>query len=641
MADLAAILKDPNYVNANPATKQAIFDKFAPQDPNFANANSETQLAIRSKFGLTPVDSGIPEGRSGVSQIPTEAGANLTPTGSEPVSMRDRIMGVIETPAALAGGLAGGIAAPIAGMYGQLSSPAPQGSPAAMAAGEAMAAKARAQFYQPRTETAKQILGAVGGAMEGLPPTLGGVGTSLNALVAPTVQQAGAMVRPAVSQAVAPVRNALTRKQPDMVGMGAASTAEDLMRQQRLEQFGIRATAGERERNLQKQQFESEVQRGAVTGISEDAKVALSEQMRRFEAGKRQDIVRNFERMTAETGAEVADPTQLRAVGKIVDKALNDEYTKKFDAYKALYAKADSAGETLQPVSYQNLLDYINTKTPTARGKLDPILDSVAESLAMNDPSKTGTITVRALEDIYQQIGKVKGSPSAPEMKQLITQMGEGAGGELYQAARASRKQLAKEFEDVSRVDKLLGTKAGYADRRVALDDVFKHVVLDGSLEEMRTVTTLLKKAGPEGRKAYAELQGQTIQQMKEMLTKGDQMSFKNLNTLINQLDNEGKLDYMYGKAGRDQILDLRDAIKDVVVKEPGAVNYPNTAGVVLRGLEILQKSPIKIPGTQTAAEFARTRQVKKQVEKSLEQPNQLAPPQNRIQLNNMMTGRP
>ena len=141
MADLAAILKDPNYVNANPATKQAIFDKFAQQDPNFANANLETQLAIRSKFGLTPIEGGISSGRA-VSQIPTEPGANLAPTAAAPVSMRDRIMGVIETPAALAGGLAGGIVAPIAGIYGQLSSPAPQGSPAAMAA------SSRAHSYQ-------------------------------------------------------------------------------------------------------------------------------------------------------------------------------------------------------------------------------------------------------------------------------------------------------------------------------------------------------------------------------------------------------------------------------------------------------------------------------------------------------------
>jgi hypothetical protein len=242
----------------------------------------------------------------------------------------------------------------------------------------------------------------------------------------------------------------------------------------------------------------------------------------------------------------------------------------------------------------------------------------------MNDPGKTGAITVRALEDIYQQIGKVQNSANAKELKQIITDMGEGAGGELYQAARSARRQLAKEFEDVNRVNKLLGTKAGYVDRRVALDDVFKHVVLDGSLEEMRTVTTLLKKSGPEGRQAYAELKGQTIQQMKDMLTKGDQMSFKNLNTLVTQLDSEDKLAYMFGKAGRDQILDLRDAIKDVVVKQPGAVNYSNTSGAVLRGLEALQS--LRFPGAGAAAEAARTRQVSKQVKKSLEQPNQLAP---------------
>jgi hypothetical protein len=187
---------------------------------------------------------------------------------------------------------------------------------------------------------------------------------------------------------------------------------------------------------------------------------------------------------------------------------------------------------------------------------------------------------------------------------------------------------LAKEFEDVSRVDKLLGTKAGYADRQVALDDVFKYVVLDGSLEEMRTVTKLLKKGGKEGEKAYAELQGQTIQHMKDMLTKTDQPSFRNLNTLINQLDTEDKLVYMFGKKGRNEIMDLRDAIKDVLVKEPGAVNYSNTAGAVLRGLEALQNLPVKIPGTQTAAEFARGMQYKKQLKESLEQPNQLAPKQ-------------
>jgi hypothetical protein len=559
-------------------------------------------------------------------------GAEKVVTGkaTPEVSMQDRIMGTIETPFAAVAGLASGIAAPVAGVVGSMIK-GQYGTPEGLQTAEQIAQATREQFYQPRTQTSRQILGTVSDFLApvtgGLPATLGSTGATINALAPAAMVQAGAAARPVINQMAAPVRNVLTsQQQPAMVGMGAASTAEDLLRQQRLAQFGIRATEGERTKNLAQQQFESEVQRGVLTGIPEETKTKLSEQVRNFKAGQKQDIVNNFERMTNEVGAEVADPTQVRRVGQIVDKALNDEYTKKFDAYKALYKQADTAGETLQQVPYQSLLDYINSKTPTARSKLDPILDSVAESLRMNDPSNTGTISIRALEDIYQQIGQVQGSANAGKLKQIITDIGEGAGGAMYQAARAARKQLAKEFEDVSRVDKLLTTKAGYADRRVALDDVFKHIVLDGSLEEMRTVTSLLKKSGAEGRQAYAELKGQTLQQMKDLLTKGDQLSFKNLNTMITQLDSEDKLAYMFGKTGRDQILDLRDAIKDVVVKEPGAVNYSNTSGAMLRGLEALQS--LRIPGANTAATMARTRQVTKRVEKALEQPNQLAPSQ-------------
>ena len=560
--------------------------------------------------------------------IPDNA-SMITLPKTEP-SMQDRVMGIIETPAIIAGNVGRAIATPVAKMFGEAQ--AGYGTPQGRAAGEQAARTVAGQFYQPRTETGQEIVQTVGNVLGAVPPTpLSSAGTALSTLAGPAANQLRSVVVPATRKAVAPAANALAKvvqreQAPAMQGMGAAETSEQLMREERLQRLGIPATAGERTKSLAQQQFESDVARGAISGIGEEEKTKLAERMRNFKVNQKQAITNNFERMTQEVGAEVADPTQLRQVGRVVDKALNDAYTKKYENYKSLYKQADESGETLQPVSYQPLLDLINSKTPTMRQKLDPILDSVAESLAMNDPDKTGSITVRALEDIYQQINQVKDSPNASKLKSTITQMGEGAGGELYQAARSARAQLAKEFEDVSRVDKLLGTKAGYKDRRVALDDVFKHVVLDGSLEEMRTVTQLLKKAGPEGRQAYAELQGQTIQHMKELLTKGDQLSFRNLNTIVNQLDSEDKLAYMFGKTGRDQIMDLRDAIKDVVVKEPGAVNYPNTAGAVLRGLETLDKLPIKVPLAKTAAEFARTRQVKGQVEEALKQPNKLAP---------------
>ena len=56
MANLLEILNDPNYVNANLETKNAIFQKYAPSDENYSKANSSTQSAIKEKFGIGGLD---------------------------------------------------------------------------------------------------------------------------------------------------------------------------------------------------------------------------------------------------------------------------------------------------------------------------------------------------------------------------------------------------------------------------------------------------------------------------------------------------------------------------------------------------------------------------------------------------------
>jgi Ca2+-binding EF-hand superfamily protein len=540
------------------------------------------------------------------------------------VSLRDRIMGLVETPAIIAGNVASAVATPIAGMFGEAYGG--YGTPQGKEMGQKAAQATSQQFYQPRTETGPQITKAIGDFLGAVPPTpLTSAGTALSTLTPAAINQ----LSPVVRQAVAPAKNMLTstftRQQPTMQGMGAATTAEDLMREERLQRMNLPTTVGERTKSLPQQQFEADIERGAIPGVSQAKKEELIKQMTKFREQQKQAISQKFESMTSQTGAEVADISQMRQVGTIVNKAVVDAYEKKFNAYKQAYAKADTAGETLQEVPYQEIVDFVNQKTPTMRQKLDPILESVVESLKMNDPTGKGTISIRALEDVYQEVGKIKGSPNAKELKKLIDEATDNAGGDLYRAARSQRRQLAKEFENVGRVDKLLGTKVGYVDRQVAYEDIFKHVVLDGSLEEMRTVTSLLKKAGPEGRQAYAELQGQTIQHLKDLLTKGDQMSFKNFNTMVKQLDYDDKLVYMFGKQGRDQIVDLRDSLKDILVKQPGAVNYPNTGGAVLRGLEGLEA--IKIPLAKDAAQFERGRQTTKRLEEALKQPNQLTAP--------------
>jgi hypothetical protein len=50
---LEQLLGNPDYENANIATKNAIFEKFAKDDPNFAAANEATKEAIRDRFGIS------------------------------------------------------------------------------------------------------------------------------------------------------------------------------------------------------------------------------------------------------------------------------------------------------------------------------------------------------------------------------------------------------------------------------------------------------------------------------------------------------------------------------------------------------------------------------------------------------------
>jgi hypothetical protein len=56
MPTLQEILQDQNYVNANPATKKAIFDRWSASDTNYTGANPATKQAIRSRFGVGEVE---------------------------------------------------------------------------------------------------------------------------------------------------------------------------------------------------------------------------------------------------------------------------------------------------------------------------------------------------------------------------------------------------------------------------------------------------------------------------------------------------------------------------------------------------------------------------------------------------------
>ena len=111
MSNLASILTDPNYVNANEATKRAIFDKFSAQDTNFTNANPATQEAIRVKFGVAAAPAPVQP-----DAIPAPR-QELTQGQRVYQAVRPYVAPLVEAGGAIAGGLVGTPMGP-AGMVG-------------------------------------------------------------------------------------------------------------------------------------------------------------------------------------------------------------------------------------------------------------------------------------------------------------------------------------------------------------------------------------------------------------------------------------------------------------------------------------------------------------------------------------------
>ena len=185
----------------------------------------------------------------GVASAQIPGAENVTSLPPKPVSMQDRVMGLIETPAIMAGQVGRMVATPFAQMIGEAYGG--YGTPQGKEMGQKAAQVTSQQFYQPRTETGPDIVNQIGKALAVLPPTLGSTGTTLNALTPAAVSQTRAMVTPVATSTQQRMAALLQPQKPQMVGMGAASTNPALMRQERALRQDIPLTKGEQFRSQQ------------------------------------------------------------------------------------------------------------------------------------------------------------------------------------------------------------------------------------------------------------------------------------------------------------------------------------------------------------------------------------------------------
>jgi hypothetical protein len=207
-----------------------------------------------------------------------------------------------------------------------------------------------------------------------------------------------------------------------------------------------------------------------------------------------------------------------------------------------------------------------------------------------------------------------------------------GIGGDLYQTARQLRAKYGTEFENVGITKRLLSTKPGTDERTIAFEDVFKKVIIDSPIEEVNKLRSTLLKAGPKGKQAWTDMKAKLIDHIRERAVSPSQtdergqplISVDKLARTVKSLDDQGKLESLYGKRQAQQIRDLVEIAQVVYTAPPGSVNYSNTASAVMVALDQLATFGITgVPAPvvsvlREASNYMKNRAIQKRVQEAL-----------------------
>jgi len=402
----------------------------------------------------------------------------------------------------------------------------------------------------------------------------------------------------------------------------------------------IELTKGQAERSFEQQRFEREMAK----------EPSLGEPLRNRFAQQNEDIMKNFDSWVDQTGAEAPS---LRAVGATVDQALVKKADRDKSAIRVAYKEADKAGELADPVQLDSLVEHLNDSAPDVATA--PLLD-VARKRALQLGIATegadgqlvaAPVTLKTAETMRQAIGRATDYEAtnirqSSIIKGLIDSGTENAGGDLYRAARRLRENYAKQYEEHAVISKILNNKRGTSDRQVALEDIWNHSILKQSMDSVRHVRRVLQTGGEEGKQAWRELQGQTINWIKDEATKNVAtdtrgnpiVSPDKLNKAIRTLDADGKLDFLFGKRGAQQLRDINDLSKVVLTSPPGTVNTSNTASVLLAALTEAGATgaftgiPVPVLSSlRLISKQVKNRQIQKRIEQALSARTHTKPP--------------
>ena len=528
-----------------------------------------------------------------------EMGQLIEPQPPREIPWQEEVVGGVETGMTLVTGATTGALGQLAGTLQQLSREIISGNYGTMESAKRVQAEAeemgKRHTYIPRTEAGRRNLETIGEVVEPL-VALTPASQQLAAATQPAIAVAKAEL-PVLRQAAQATLQKVRKPKPtSKQSMGAAEVPISDVRKETAKELGFGGeaalTKGQETRSPEALKFEVETAKQPETGAP----------IRERYAAQREQAFSKIDEFIDETGAELGEG-RLHELGQLVDETLLARKAKDDAKVRALYKEADKAGEMSEAIDTSPLVNYLNESV--AAESTSPVLRAARQELVrlggavMDEAGKlvpVAKLTVKDSEQLRKFINKnmqAQGPDQAygPPMKTLIDDAQEGMGGDLYKKARKARMKVAQDYENSYLIKRLLGTKAGTEDRAIALEDVFKNVVTNPStsVDQMRHVRKLLQtktggKQGP-GAQVWREIQAQTIRHLKEQLDpsgRGEALQSRNFQKAIANLDKSGKLDYLFGKKGAEQLRTLDEIVQYISTVPPdAAINYSNTAATL------------------------------------------------------------
>jgi len=453
--------------------------------------------------------------------------------------------------------------------------------------------------YEPRTEEGQDIVRGIGEATAPLQAVAG--------LTAP-MQTMAQGARAAKPKLLAEQSKQVVTKKPvsnKPKSIGAVQIPPEQLRAQKAGELPvpIKLTKGQKTRDFEQQRFERET-----------AKLPEGEGIRDRFSQQNQQLQQNLDAFIDETGATL---TEKYEIGEAVSSALRKRAAKDKTRIRTLYREAEKKGHLKDKVTLDGLANHLNESRPeSAVANVLKVIEDKSIQLGAvikNDDGKliTQPVDLKTAELLRKTINSATNQDApnirqASIMKGLIDQSTEGKGGELYKKARGARDKYARDYENVSLIKNIMGTKRGTTERGVALEQILNKSIISESapLDSLKQLRKLLQTEGGEGKQAWKELQGGTLQFIQDQALRNTSLdshgnrviSAAGLDKVITRLDKSGKLDYIFGKKGAEQLRVINDVAKDVLVAPAGAVNNSNTATVLAGMMDIAISGTSGIP---------------------------------------------